>query len=71
MLHLLVGTGLVGAGQVRAQAELHTLESVLTDIYAAFQTLNISMYNAIGKKGVYYGKDDACVSTLDAHVFVI
>lgn len=59
---LLLAIGLVGLGQVRiwfcAAWLCFQLHMCISDSANALslQTLNISMYNAIGKKGVYYGE---------------
>ena len=55
--HLLLGVGLVGVGQVRSfvyfQQVLVQGKAITKNV---LQTLNVSMYNAIGKNGVYYGE---------------
>ncbi len=55
--HLLLGVGLVGVGQVRF-CLVHSADTIeqKNDEPSVLQTLNVSMYNAIGKKGVYYGE---------------
>lgn len=55
--HLLLGVGLVGVGQV-SFCLLRTADTfkLKNEKPSVLQTLNVSMYNAIGKKGVYYGE---------------
>ena len=55
--HLLLGVGLVGVGQVSFCLVMFSrCNQGKNDKPSVLQTLNVSMYNAIGKKGVYYGE---------------